>query len=1069
MVDQAVPLTDAAGSAGTTAGQSGERRLVSVLFTDMVGYTATVERLGEERAMHFTRFVYDLLVGVVREHGGIVRGFAGDSIMAVFGMAEALEDAGLRACTAGMAIHTAFADAGDSFQSRFGVRPVMRVGISSGAVIVAVVEGEGAQMTAVGNTVNLASRIQSLSPEGGCLICDTTRQLVEWQVDLRLEGERTVKGVAKPQKLWQLLAIRESATRFDASLARGLSQYVGRENELAQLRSALDESRQRLRVVDLVAEPGLGKTRLVFEFLGDEDGRDFAVLTGHCTVSGQQVPLRPFQEVLRNAVRIHSQDAPLEIAEKLKEGLQRSGLDTPENQGLLMNFLGLSPAGGVLDGLDGVLRGLRTRDLLIDLIRSYCERRRVVLLIEDIHWIDDTSADIVQRLVAEGGFPNLLILTTRRPEYHPAWLGQREVTTVPLKPLDEADIRALAATRLGVDSLPDELVRQIVERAGGNPLFGEEILNFLIEQGALRVEAGEAVFESRPGDAALPISMQSLLEARIEQLAPADRALMQTAAAIGRRFDPDLLAQLWGRPEETEAALHRLQSLDIAYRAANASHYMFKHALLHDTIYRSLVAERKSQLHAAIGAAVEARNADRLAEVADTLAHHYGKSPRTDMAFRYSVLAGTKSLGIFSLTEASRYFATALSLYEAEPGIADDAAFAAFLADYALCLNISLDVRTMIALVERVKPFLDRAPDSSDHVLFLHHYVSCLVANSRYMEALAVQTRLTAMARRVGDPRSIAYALVNELSVSIYCAPIPNAEFDAKRADIEAAMTRFEDGYLRNFHFATVGWNELTRGRVTRAREAAEQMVIHGERLSDPRALGYGTAMKALVAVVTDDHPTALALAEEACRLSRAEFEIAIAESTRVAALVPCGRPGAMEAVKGYLAQCEESGCSLFAGVPQTMLGVAHALDGRIGDGLHQIEATIAKREAEGASGFADWNRLFLSEFYLQILSGEGGASFGVLMRNFRALAGVMLLGDRQIHALVDKVRNNPQWDKDGYFHARCDMILGLLYKLRKKKALAITHLTRAHSLIAPIGDNPMLARIDAAMAELAA
>jgi hypothetical protein len=439
------------------------------------------------------------------------------------------------------------------------------------------------------------------------------------------------------------------------------------------------------------------------------------------------------------------------------------------------------------------------------------------------------------------------------------------------------------------------------------------------------------------------------------------------------------------------------------------------------------------------------------------------------MAFRYSVLAGTKSLGIFSHTEASRYFATALSLYEADPGIASDAQFAAFLADYGLCLNISLDVKTMIALVDRVAPFLGRAPDSSDHVLFLHHYVSCLVANSRFTEALAVQARLSAMARRVGDPRSIAYALVNELSVSIYCAPIPNAEFDAKRAEIEAAMALFEDGYLRNFHFATIGWNELTRGRVVRAREAAEQMVVHGERRADPRALGYGTAMKALVAVVTDDHPTALALAEEACRLSRAEFEIAIAESTRVGALVPCGRPGAMDAVRAYLDRCEESGCTLFAGVPQTMLGVALAMDGLVGKGLHQIEATIARREAEGTQLAADWNRLFLSEVYLQILSGEGGASFGVLLRNFKALAGVLLAGDRRIHELVEQVRRNPQWDTDGYYHARGDMILGLLYKLRKKKDKAIAHLARARSLIAPIGDTPMLARIDAAMAELGA
>lgn len=1049
--------------------QTGERRLVSVLFTDMVGYTSTVERLGEEKAVHFTRIIYDLLVGVVRDHGGLVRGFAGDSIMAVFGMAGELEDAGLRACKAGMAIHAAFKGAAPSIEARFGVRPVMRVGISSGSVVVAAVEGEGAQMTAVGNTVNLASRIQSLAPEGGCLICDNTRRLVEWLVDLSFDGEHAVKGVATKQRLWELKAIHENATRFDASLARGLSRYIGRDHEMAQLEQAMEESRARLRVIDLVAEPGLGKTRLVFEFLNSERARDYAVFTGHCAAIGQQVPLFPFREILRGSVRIRSEDEPRLMAVKLKEGLRRTGLNTPENLGLLMNFLGLAPEEGVLSGLDGVLIGIRTRDLLQALVRAHCLKKRVVLLVEDIHWIDEASADILQRLIAEGGFPNLLILHTRRPEYRPEWKDLPAVSAVVLQPLAEADIRMLATTRLGVDALPDELVRQVVERAGGNPLFGEEILSFLIEQGALRVEAGEAVFETKPGEAALPVSMQSLLEARTELLQPADRALLQAAAAIGKRFDPGLLSRVLGRADEAVGSLQRLQALDIVYRPANSSHYMFKHALLRDTVYQGLVSQRKSELHTAIAAAIEERHADHLPEVAETLAYHYEKTARADMAFRYTVLAGGKSLGIFSNGEAGRYFATALALYEADTGIASDSEFAAFLADYALCLNISLDVKTMIALVERVGPHLDQIGDSQDHVLFLHHYVSCLVANSRFIDALAVQKQLTAMATRVGDPKSIAYAMVNELSVAIYCEPLSNAEFEARREKIEAALAGFDDAYLRNFYFATVGWNELTRGRVLGARAAAEQMVARGEQKNDPRALGYGTAMQALVAVVTDDHQSALALAEEARQLSRAEFEIAIAESTRVAALVPCNRPGARQAVQQYLDECEASGCTLFGGVPQTMFGVSLAMEGQVTEGLRQIEATIARREAEGTRVAADWNRLFLSEFYLQIMAGEGGASLSVLLRNFSTLGRIMLSGEKRITSLISTVRQNPQFDADGHYYARGEMILGLLCKHKRKKAPAIQHLTTARDLIAPIGASPMLSRIEQALAELGA
>lgn len=1042
---------------------------MSVLFTDMVGYTATIDKLGEEKAIFFTRMLYDMLTTVVQEHGGAVRGFAGDSIMAIFGIPKAIEEVGLRACDAAIAIHKAFADAADDIERRFGVRPVMRVGICSGSVVMAAVEGEKGELTAVGNTVNLASRIQSLAPKGGCLICDNTRRLVEWRVDLNFEGEFEVKGLARAQKLWRLQSVRDGTTRFDASVGRGLSRYIGRETELAALAEAFDKSGSSLRVVDLVAEPGLGKTRLVFEFLRDEKTKAARIFTGHCTAVGEQVPFLPFIEVVRNSFRIQDEDEPAEIEGKLRAGLQRAELDTGENLGLLMNLLGLEPPKGALDGLDGVLIGLRTRDLLPDLLRAQCRIGPVILLIEDIHWIDGASQDMLQRLIGDGGIANLLIVTTRRPEYAPEWQNFATTVTLALQPLSENDIRSLAQSRLQVEDLPDGLVRAVIERSGGNPLFGEEILTYLVENGALKIVDGQVQFETTSGDRVLPSSMQNLLSARIEQLQPADRMVLQAAAAIGRQFDPGLLAMVVEHSDQTGSALQRLQALDVVHRKDNSSDYMFKHVLLRDTVYQSLLADRRSALHLAIAEALEKRNANRLPEAAEMLAHHYSQTPRSDMAFRYTALAGAKSLGVFSHDQANRYFAAALELYEKDPSCASDAAFSEFLGNYALCSNISLDVMTMIELAPRMRPILGRIGDNGDHVLFLHHYVSCLVCNSQFHEALRVQRELTEMAERLGDPKSIAYAMVNELSVAIYSAPIPNEEFEARKKRIEAALRKFDDAYLQNFYLATVGWNELTRGRVLGARETAERMIEFGVKHNDPRALGYGTAMKALVAVVTDDHQTALELSEEALSLSRAEFETAIAESSRVAALVALEKPGALEAVKEYVERSAAAGCTLFSGVPQTMLGVGLALEGRVAEGLRQIENTIDLRQQEGMQIGADWNRLFLSEVYLQILSGEGGASIGVLLRNFRTLMGVMVNGEKRIVALIEQARQNPQYDRDGHYYARGEMILGLLCKIKKRKEEAVEHLRTAHRLIAPTGSSPMLARIEKALADLAA
>nr|WP_256415887.1 adenylate/guanylate cyclase domain-containing protein [Ruegeria sp. HKCCD8929] len=1046
----------------------GERRQVSVLFADMVGYTAIVSELGEEKALEFIRLVYEKLTSAVEDHGGTVRDFAGDSIMALFGIPEALEDAALRACRAALSIHATFAVAADDIEARFGVRPSMRVGISSGTVLMAAVTGEHGPATAVGSTVNLASRIESLAPPGGSLICDTTRRLVEWVAELSFNGEHQIKGLAKPQKLWNLQSIRDSATRFDASLARGLSSYVGREGELVAMSAALVRAKNTLSVIDLVAEPGLGKTRLVFEFLKRVPSEEASVITGHCFADGQQVPFLPLLEIVRSSFRIRDADDPSEVARKLDAGLQVSGLHSEENLGLLLNLLGLRPPSGALDGLDGVLIGLRTRDLLRALLKAKCSQGKTILLIEDSHWIDSASEDILRRLIESGEQDNLLIIQTRRPEYVPDWLDNSRVTTIALEPLAPDDIAHMAQTRLGVDLLPDDLKRQLTERAGGNPLFGEEILSFLLDQGALRIDAGTADFDAELGESGLPVTMQSLLTARTERLHPEDRELLQAAAVIGRRFDPGLLSLLVDNADDTGAALERLQTLDIVHREINSSDYIFKHVLLRDSVYQSLVSTRRTELHLAIAQALEIRNSNRLQEAAETLAYHYRHTDRTDLAFTYSAMAGAKSLGIYSLDEANRYFVSALELYQSDPGCATKEQFAEFLSDFALCSNISLRVTAMIELADKVRPILEQVGDNRHHALFLHHYVSCLVCNGKYHAAHSIQQELTAMAERLRDPASKAYAMVNELSVSIYYSPIANEVFEAKKREIEAVLKRIDDAYIQNFFLATVGWNELTRGRVAKAHETADQMIALGTSKNDPRALGYGTAMKALIAMVTDDHELALRMAEEARNASRVEFELAIAEAARVGSLVPLEKPGALETVQRHVDECSAKGWALFTAGPETMLGVAYAMNGQIAEGLRQIEDVIQRRDEEGTQVAADWGRLFLCEMHLAILTGEGGGSIGVLLRNLRTIIRVMLTGEKRLISLIERVRKNPQFDTKGHYIARCDMIMGLLYKAKKKKPLAVQHLTDARLIVETAGQSPMLARIDAALAELA-
>jgi len=366
-----------------------------------------------------------------------------------------------------------------------------------------------------------------------------------------------------------------------------------------------------------------------------------------------------------------------------------------------------------------------------------------------------------------------------------------------------------------------------------------------------------------------------------------------------------------------------------------------------------------------------------------------------------------------------------------------------------------------------VRADLETFGDSLHHLRFLHHYASCLVWNGRYADALQISADLSAMAARLGGAQAMAYALVAELAVSCYCGHLDNVGFEARRRAAETHLATFDDAYLQNFLLANIGWNEVVRGRVAGARAAADRMIGTGEAMDDPRALGYGTAMHALIAMVIDDFAKAVEMSDQSLGVSRAEFERAIANASRHAALVPLEVPDAVAQVERFVVACKERGLLLFLAGPDTMLGVAKVLEGRITQDLRHIEQSIARREAEGYGIAASWYRLFLCEIYLEILSGKGSASAGVILRNLPALTGVMVFGAKWIEALVAHVRATSDYDPEGHYVARMAMILGMLYQIKKDKPRATAQLQEARRIVAPSGPSPMLARIEAALAEL--
>ena len=606
------------------------------------------------------------------------------------------------------------------------------------------------------------------------------------------------------------------------------------------LERGLEKARSELCVIDIAAEPGMGKSRLLHEFrrrIGKE--RAF-VLSGNCSPDSQQTPFLPFIEVVRGSFRLSAGEPEKEVAQKMEMGLTALGLQSNRNLGLLLHLLGLTVPDGALTGLDGVLIGLRTRELTQQLLEVRCRLSPVIMVIEDLHWTDSASEELLGKIIANEAKLGLLLLTTRRPEYTPPWLDRGTVTKLPLESLPSGDVRHLIQERLGVDALPEGLAQQVTEKADGNPLFAEEIASYLAERGFLRNVAGILEFDASAVSAALPASVQSLLTARVDRLIPKDRALLQAASAIGRRFDPRLLAAVTGETDGIDARLAAMQSLDLVRPESKSGDYAFKHALVRDAIYQSLLSDLRASLHLKIADEIERRNGNRLAEVAEILAYQFSQTDNAAKAFVYLSMAGAKSLSVYSLDEAATYFSAAFTLVEEHPYCASDDQFADFLVSFMLLLNMSGKVNVMINILGRYSARIDHLGDDHRAVLIKHHHLLALYWNTRYREAAAMQRELLHMVVRIGDSRSKAYGLASEILVStgtIFAKPLH--EFEMLKRETMKAVSDTTDAYIQNWSRLLIGWQEIIRGRVNQARDAARELMQHGSSIDDPVPTRY--------------------------------------------------------------------------------------------------------------------------------------------------------------------------------------------------------------------------------------
>jgi len=642
----------------------GERKQVTVLFCDIADSSGLAQRLDPEVMHQVMDRALRLMAEAVHRYEGTVNQFLGDGLMALFGAPVALEDHAFRAVQAALTIQETVAGYSQQLKQERGAEIRLRQGLNTGLVVVGRI-GDDLRMdyTAVGDTTNLAARMQALAEPGTILLTEATHRLVAGYVRSEALAPVKVKGWSDPVSVYKVTGRRRGRSRLEVSAERGLTQLVGRERELGLLHDCLARVKAgRGQVLGVVGEPGVGKSRLLYEFRKSLEGERVTWLEGHCVAYGQTTPYLPILEILRVNFQIEEGDNPLQIQEKLRQDVHR--LD-PALEGVLPflhDLFGLPVADEALKHLDPKDKRQKTFEAMQALTVAGGQRRPRVVVVEDLHWIDKTSEDYLAFLIAGAAGVPLLLVTSHRPGYTVRWADKTYYTQIALDLLTEGQTEALMAALLGSRDLPPDFLRIVREKAEGNPLFVEEITTSLLERGTLVRRNGEIAWTGGPS-VEVPATIQDIIRARIDRLEEPVKRTVQTASVIGREFGLRLLTRISEMAAEVRDYLATLTHLEFIHetRFFPELEFIFKHAVIQDVAYQSLLAQRRKELHGAIGRAIEDLYPDRLEEQAGILAYHYARSERQDKAVEYALLAGDRATRLYVNAEATAYYEQALA------------------------------------------------------------------------------------------------------------------------------------------------------------------------------------------------------------------------------------------------------------------------------------------------------------------------------------------------------------------------------------------------------------------------
>ena len=986
----------AAGPVAPAAGA--ERKQVTVLFSDLTGFTALTEKLDPEETRQIMARVFGSAADIVGRYEGRIEKFIGDAVMAIFGVPLAHEDDPQRAVRAALELHDAVARLSPEIEARTGTPIALHSGVNTGVVVTGELQFDHGTAGPLGDTINVAARLMNAAPSGEIWVGPETRRLIAAHFGLDDLGTQDFKGKAQAIAVARVRGVQVREAGASAQQFRGA--FVGRHAELGALLGAAEKMRDgQAQAIGVCGDAGTGKTRLVHEFRA-QLGADVQWLEGRCYPYAKDIPYAPLIDLLNRVWRIEETDSPAQLRGKIESGVSALlGADDAALP-LFLHLYHLEQAQGVVIEREAFQQRLLAA--MQRVLAALAGQAPTVVCLQDLHWADPSTVALLAELAASLRSP-IVLLCNYRPGYQPP-SGMQAIGLSDLSPRQTAEL--LASLLQGEPPAP--LIGFVAERSDGNPFYVEEVVNSLVETGMLlRTEQGWTMTR-RLAEAGVPSTIRGVIAARIDRLDEARRRLLRHASVIGREFMVTIIALVSEDADDITPSLRQLQAADLIreHRLEPELEYMFKHALTQDVAYDGLLKSERQALHARTAQAMEGVFADRIPEFVETLAFHFQRGGVAEKAIHYLALSGSKCVERYALGEAENQFRAAYALLPRGAFTAEQClTVARLLIAWSQVHYYQGTIAPWVELLEKHLGDAERCGDVAVLALYLGWLGNARTFHGDASGALESLDRALALGQTAQARGALDYVQA--------WRSLPLLERECLAEAIRAGKSveqRDEDRRVASYPYVLaqsgLGLALLFSGDLGGAREGLQNFIAFSRSTGSSRGEAMGHWILAWHWIMALDFERAAAIAEAGIASAKDPlFRSGAGLAKAVALLVDLRGEAALQTCREWLPYFESNGNGWFGQQLRQTQAAAELACGRLSTGLRNYLAGLGELHGTGLLGTTALIETFLVLLYASVARLDVKPTLGALLRNPWFVFTQAPFAARKARALIERLR----------------------------------------------------------------